>query len=233
MVMYSKQQGFTLLEIMVAVALSFILISAAYFFYNHQVQTRVTQERVTDMQQNLRAAMLLMEDDIRMAGYDPNGTTGAAITVATASRLTFSYSMDGDANGTDDDGDGDVDEADEALLTETISYGLFDDGSDGVSDLGRTVGTGSPVAVSENVEAMELSYLLEDGSVTGTPSDLTQIVAVRFAILARTRTGEQGFSNSATYAYDPLDSTKVWGPYNDEHRRRLLRHTVRCRNRGI
>ncbi|VVS94959.1 prepilin-type N-terminal cleavage/methylation domain-containing protein [Desulfoluna spongiiphila] len=233
MTMQREPQGFTLLEIMVAMAISIILISAAYFFYNYQLQARITQERVTDMQQNLRAAMLLMEDDIRMAGYDPNGTTGAAITVATASQFSFSYSLDGDANGTDDDGDGTVDEADEALLTETISYALFDEGSNGSTDLGRTVDTGSAVAVSENVEAMALTYMLEDGSFTETPTDLTQIVAVRFAILARTRGEEQGFTNNATYSYDPTDTSKVWGPYNDGHRRRLLRHMVRCRNRGI
>ena len=228
-----ERQGFTLLEILVAMAISIILISAAYFFYNYQLQTRITQERVIDMQQNLRAAMLLMEDDIRMAGYDPNGTTGAAITVATASRFTFSYSLDGEVNGTDDDGDGTVDEADEAPLTETISYALFDDGSDGDTDLGRTVGAGSSVAVSENLEAMALTYMLEDGSFTATPTDLSQIVAVRFTILARTQRAENGFSNNATYSYDPTDATKVWGPYNDGHRRRFLQHTVRCRNRGI
>jgi len=243
MVMQWRRQGFTLLELLVAMALSIILISAAYFFYNYQVQTRITQDRVIDMQQNLRAAMLLMEDDFRMAGYDPKGTTGGAITAASATAFTFSFSLDGEVNGVDDDGDGSVDEADEALLREKISYTLFDDGGDGDMDLGRSrlledsAGVsvpvsgvvGVPVAVSENVEAMELNYLLEDGTLTGTPTDFSQIVAIRFAILARTVQVERRFTNSAQYSgYD-----QVWGPYNDGYRRRLLRHTVRCRNRGI
>lgn len=246
MTVHSGRQGFTLLEILVAVALSMILVTAAYLFYNHQVQTRITQARVIDMQQNLRAAMLLMEDDFRMAGYDPNGVTGAAITVATRDTFTFAVSLDADANGVDDDGDGNVDEADEAVLREKISFSLFDGGGGGGNDdLGRSrlledsAGVSVPVAgavavpvvVSENLEAMELNYMLEDGSFTGAPTatERSQIVAVRFAVLARTLRPEEGFTNTARYTgYD-----RVWGPYNDGHRRRLLQRTVRCRNRGI
>ncbi|WP_300668314.1 PilW family protein [Desulfoluna sp.] len=231
------KQGFTLLELLVSIALSIMIITAGYFFYDSQIQTRVTQERVIEMQQNLRAAMVLMDKDFRMAGYDPDGVTGAAITVATPGLLTFSASLDGDANGEDDDGDGTVDETDEGLLTETISYALFDDGGDGDMDMGRSRSIGAavavPVAVSENIQTLEFSYMLEDGSFVGTPTDLSAIVAVRFALIARTAREERGFINSAQYIAQYADGDRTWGPYNDGHRRRLLWRMVRCRNRGI
>ena len=225
------RKGFTLLELLVAMAISVIIVAAAYFFYNTQVQTRLTQERVLDIQQNLRAAMVMMGSDIRMAGYDPEGTTDAGITAATASTLTFTTSVEAEANGVDDDGDGDTDEAGEAALPmtlETISYTLNDEDGDGDQDLVRVVGT-SRVVVGENMEALEFNYVLDDGSTVSVPTDRERVIAVRMALLARSRTEDSGFSNSVTYR----GYTSTWGPYNDGYRRRLLRRTVRCRNRGI
>jgi len=225
------RKGFTLLELLVAVALSVIIITAAYFFYSTQIKFRVTQERVTDMQQNLRASMVMLGNDIRMAGYDPEGTTKAGIAAASAASLTFTFSLEPEANGRDDDGDDTVDEADEAsfpMTLETLSYTLNDEDHDGDMDLVRIVG-GSRVVVGENMEALELNYVLEDGSTTSAPTDRNRVVAVRIALLARSRTADPGFSNGVTYR----GYTKTWGAYDDGYRRRLLRRTVRCRNRGI
>ena len=71
--------GFTLIEILVALALTGIVLGAIYAAYQSQHKTYITQESVAEMQQNLRAAMYLMVREIRMAGYDPRGTAGAGI----------------------------------------------------------------------------------------------------------------------------------------------------------
>ncbi|WP_300674015.1 PilW family protein [Desulfoluna sp.] len=225
------RKGFTLLELLVAVALSMIIITAGYFFYSTEIRTRVTQERVTDMQQNLRAAMVMMGTDLRMAGYDPEGTTDAGFTAASAATATFTSSVEAEANGHDDDGDGVVDEADEAsrpMTLETFSYELKDEDTDGDLDLVRIVGA-NRVAIAENIEALELNYVLDDGTTASAPADLKRIVAVRIALLARSRTEDPGFSNGAKYQ----GYAKTWNAFNDGYRRRLLRRTVRCRNRGI
>lgn len=225
----NNASGFSLLELIMVVALSGLISGAAYAFYNSQIKTRVTQDRVVDMQQNIRSAMLIMGDDIRMAGYDPMGVTGAAITLASADALSFSMGLDGDANGMDDDGDGTVDEADEAPLTESISYTLADMDSDGDQDIFRGLNGGAGVMIAENVEAWEFNYVLSDGSFESAPSDASDIIAVRVALLMRASRPDAEFTNRSTYA----GYTRTWGPYNDGYRRRLLRRTIRCRNRGL
>ena len=225
------RKGFTLLELLVAVAMSVIIVAAAFYFYSTQIESRVTQERVLDIQQNLRASMVMMGNDIRMAGYDPEGTTDAGITAASASVLTFTTSVEAENNGLDDDGDGTADEADEAALPmtlETLSYTLNDEDNDGDLDLVRIVG-GSRVVVGENMQALEFNYVLDDGSTTAAPTDRTRIIAVRIALLARSRSEDPGFSNGVSYR----GYAQTWDAYNDGYRRRLLRRTVRCRNRGI
>ena len=224
----TDHNGFTLLELLISMAISMLVITAGFFFYQTQFRSRITQERVSDMQQNLRAAMAMMGGDIRMAGYDPGEKTTAGIAEAKIATVTFSLSLDGDANGRDDDGDKDIDEADEAGLVASITYALDDLDKDGDMDLVRTVGVKS-VAVAENIEAMELNYMMEDGTFSSAPTDLKKILAVRIALLARSMREDTSFSNPVKYT----GYTKTWDSKGDGYRRRLLRCTVRCRNRGI
>lgn len=82
-------KGFTLVEMLVAMAAGLIVMIAIYtVFVNHQ-RSHVTEQQVVDMQQNARAAISLMKREIRMAGYDPFAT-----------------------DGVDNDGDSDIDETD-------------------------------------------------------------------------------------------------------------------------
>lgn len=219
--------GFTLLELLVAMALGIIIAAAGFAFYTLQLRSQVTQQRITDMQQNLRAAMVMMAGDIRMAGYDPTGDTGAGFTTATATDLTFSVSLDAESNGLDDDSDGVVDEADEAGV-QAIRYRLFDDDGDGDMDLVRDV-AGTRVAVAENIEGLEFNYMLESGTFTSIPASLDEVVAVRIALLARTMTEDPSFSNPFQYT----GYATTWDAGGDGYHRRILRSTVRCRNRGI
>jgi len=226
-----SRDGFTLLELLISMALAVIITTAGYLFYDSQVRTRIAQERVTDMQQNLRSAMVMMGGDIRMAGYDPEESTGAGFTVANAGTLSFEVSVEAEANGIDDNGNGDIDEAAEATLpmtTETISYTLNDEDGDGDQDLVRIFG-GNRVVVAENMQGLELNYLMDDGTAIAAPGDLGRIIAVNVALLARSMTPDNTFSNGLQYR----GYAQTWGPYDDGYRRRLLRRTVRCRNQGI
>jgi len=64
-----NRKGFTLLEILIAMVVASIVMAAIYSVYRSQTQTHRTQQLVVQMQQNMRAALYLMESDIRMAGY--------------------------------------------------------------------------------------------------------------------------------------------------------------------
>jgi type IV pilus assembly protein PilW len=68
--------GFTLIELMIAIAIAAILVSAIYVSVISQQKTQFTQQLVVDMQQNARAALFLMQREIRMAGFDPTWDDG-------------------------------------------------------------------------------------------------------------------------------------------------------------
>ena len=69
-----SQKGFSLVELMVAMAAASVLMAAISTFYHSQLKTHVTQNELVDMQQDARAAMYMMTREIRMAGFDPLNT---------------------------------------------------------------------------------------------------------------------------------------------------------------
>jgi len=64
-----KNEGVTLIELLVAMAISAILIAAIYRTFISQQKTYTVQEQVVDMQQNVRVAINRMMREIRMAGF--------------------------------------------------------------------------------------------------------------------------------------------------------------------
>ena len=152
----TSSQGFTLMELLVAMVISSIVIAAVYSSYYSQQKSYVVQEEVAVMQQNLRGGLIIMDRDIRMAGYDPGKTGAFGITDITLDadgnwRLQFQVDLDEDSSV---DGD------------ETITYSLIDEGTDGDLDLARDDGGGAQL-LAENIEWLGLAYAYDyDG---GTP----------------------------------------------------------------
>ncbi|MBW2031277.1 MAG: prepilin-type N-terminal cleavage/methylation domain-containing protein [Deltaproteobacteria bacterium] len=214
------KQGFTLMELLVAMAMAGIVMGSVFSVYYSQQKSYVVQEEVSGMQQNLRAALYLMAKEIRMAGCDPTGTAGAGITTAGASSISFTLDLRG--KDPDDPPDGDTGDA-----NENITYTLYDFGSDGDMDLGRDTGSGnSPVA--ENIDAINFVYL--DGSGNPTAS-LSQIRSVQITIVARTGRNIRGYTDNNTYTN--LQGATIFGPAGDNVRRVRLATNVKCRNLGL
>lgn len=69
-----ERKGFTLIELMVALVLSFILVGAIYRTFTVQQKVYTVQDQIAEAQQNARMAMNILMRDIRMAGYGlPDG----------------------------------------------------------------------------------------------------------------------------------------------------------------
>ncbi len=66
-------EGFTLVELLIALLITGVVVSAGYGLYLNQHEGWIIQEQITNMQQNARAAMHELETRIRMAGYDLPG----------------------------------------------------------------------------------------------------------------------------------------------------------------
>jgi prepilin-type N-terminal cleavage/methylation domain-containing protein len=69
----TNQRGFTLLELLIALIMTGVLVSAGYGVYINQHKGWMIQEQITSMQQNARVAMHELETRIRMAGYNLPG----------------------------------------------------------------------------------------------------------------------------------------------------------------
>jgi type IV pilus assembly protein PilW len=68
--------GFTLIELMIAMVIAGIVAAAIMMSFDSQQKTQVNQQLVVEMQQDARAALYLMQQDIRMAGYDETWEDG-------------------------------------------------------------------------------------------------------------------------------------------------------------
>jgi len=224
----NKNKGFTLVEILIAMAISGIVMAGITVAYQTQIRNNVTQQMVVDMQQNVRGAMYIMQREIRMAGYDPTGNAGARILVANAAELQFQI---------DENGDGDFTTATGNDPNEQIRYALT-----ASSDLGRQLWGGPLSPLAENIDAINFVYL--DGAnppaVIPTPvaaNSLPDIRAVQITIVARSGQNIPGLfylqTDNRTYRNQQgtviLD--KSLAP--DNFRRQLLTAEVKCRNLGL
>lgn len=243
---FTPQGGFTLVELMVTLAISSIVMIAVFTTFQNQQKSYGIQEEVVVMQQNLRAAMNLITQELRMASYSPINRNGE-ISTAQSNLLIFTH------------------EIDNLGTSETIQYDLYDAYGDGDSDLGRQIGINATTkrAVAENIDALEFVYLDANGSPLtnlNTQSDRDLISTIQISILARSAKADPGFVNTFDYfpascpqaappaavddscltavAWTALaptwnfdgDNTNNSNAFNDNFRRRLLTATVDLRN---
>lgn len=107
--------GFTLVEMLVAIAVSSILGLAIIANYFVQSKSYEIQREMAYMQQNLRAAMYMLSNDIRNCGRDPQRTGRFGIQTISRSNpdvddvngypgLTLTNLTDGDGDGVADPG---------------------------------------------------------------------------------------------------------------------------------
>jgi type IV pilus assembly protein PilW len=214
----NARDGYTLLEILVATAITGVVMGSIYTSFYSQDKSYVTQSELTEMQQNLRGGMSLMMKEIRMAGCDPTGKANAGIVSATPDLVSFSLDTRG-ANA-DDPPDGDTSDP-----NEMITYTLYDSNRDGVNDtLSRRTGGGWNSPAAENIDALNFVYLDENGTPTGV---LSEIRSVEVTLLARTARGDPKYRNNTVYANQ---RGAVIYAANDRFRRKILTANIKCRN---
>ena len=232
MFMCTNKKGFTLIELMVAMVVSSAVMAVIYSTYQAQLKSHITNQALVEMQQNARAAMYAMERDIRLAGYDPTGATGATILAADDAEIQFHVDRNGDGNFTTalpppDDND----------PNENIRYALS-----GTGDLGREIWANGLQTVAENIEVLDFVYFKKetDGSLTKltTPvaaGELNNIYSIQITIIATSGKDVPVLmmkkTDHRTYSNQQGDQLLV--DPNDNIRRILLTADVRCRNQGL
>jgi type IV pilus assembly protein PilW len=224
----NKIRGFTLVELLIAMAISSILLASVVAAYSSQIRTHVTQQMVVDMQQNIRGAMYIMQREIRMAGHDPTGLTGASILVADDAQLQFQ---------SDDNGDGDFIDGGGNDPMEQIRYAMT-----GGGDLGRQLWNGPLTPLAENIDSINFVYLdgADPPNVLATPVpeiNRSEIRSVQITIVARSGQNIPGlfYRKTDDRIYRNQQGTIILdkSAVPDTFRRRLLTAEVKCRNLGL
>ena len=211
-----NKRGYTILELLVAIAISGIFMGAIYSAYISQQRSTLGHEQVSAMQRNLRSAMYYMEKEIRMAGCDPTGRTNAGIIQANANLIDFTGDIDADGTINSD---------------EHIIYSLLG------NDLLRNGTT-----IAENIDALNLVYLdgdsppnaLNPGITDVSASSMPDIRSVQVTVLARTGKEDPRYTDSTTDYTNKLGETIFTPSGNGVHfRRKFLRTNIKCRNLGL
>ncbi len=223
--MSNGHKGFTIVELLVALALTGIVMAAVYKTFTSQQKIFIIQEQAVEALQEVRASMDIMAREIRMAGYDPGGAGSLGITRAEDTAITFTWNPDGNAVFTQTDDP-------EGSITYFLANGQIVRQTWSSPQSGLTAGLQQLVA--ENIDVLDFVYLDANGNSIPTPvntqEELDRIRTVEIAIVARSARIDKDFIHSAEYFN--LSGTRILQPQNDGCRRRVLRTAVRCRNLG-
>ncbi|HEU4344877.1 MAG TPA: prepilin-type N-terminal cleavage/methylation domain-containing protein [Candidatus Binatia bacterium] len=147
-----KTSGFTLTELMVAMAISMAVLAAVTTTFMTQAKIYNAQEQINEMEQNARGALDVITRELKMAGYKPNGGTFVGITYS-ASQLRIQADLvgnDGLTTGANED----------------IIYS-HDDSND------QIVRNGAVLA--DHITAFTFSYLDSAGASTSVSANIRQV----------------------------------------------------------
>jgi type IV pilus assembly protein PilW len=177
---FTNTAGFTLIELMVSMAISLVVLAAIAGTFTVQTRQNSAEEQIGQMQQNVRGALDLMIREIQMAGYKPAGGSFNGIETSTSTTLRIKLDLNSSGVETDDG-------------TDDISYSF--DSSTGL--ITRTLNnTGSSATVADNITAFSFTYLDANGASTTTS---TAVRRITINITARTAKPDPAYTTNNGY----------------------------------
>jgi prepilin-type N-terminal cleavage/methylation domain-containing protein len=97
-----KERGFTLLELLIAMAITIFVMAAGYSFFNNTFNFSLVHSRKTEMQRETRTAIDILSREVRNAGFgilDPFGDGNLAAMGALSRSITPANNVDPDPSG--------------------------------------------------------------------------------------------------------------------------------------
>jgi prepilin-type N-terminal cleavage/methylation domain-containing protein len=223
--------GFTLIEMMIVIAITAGVAMAIFSIYGVQQRSYLRQEQIVEMQQNVRAFLFFIENDLRSAGFDPRKTAGAGFITARPFEVVFTADLGRpQAPAVDCTGEGCNSMPDGEIIsttapcggcaTETIRYSLRAapaPQANGQVAIGLTTSvtklfngtvptsTNPAQDVVESVEALEFLYNLNDGTavtdVVAAGKNMRDIRSITVSLLVRTRNHLMGYGQPDPWQY--------------------------------
>jgi type IV pilus assembly protein PilW len=144
-----SSKGFTLIELLITMAIVSIVLAAVISMYAGLSKSYTTETARATAQQDIRSAIALMVQDIRLAGLDPLGTAGGGVTLNSPTDIEVIADMDYDGAVTV----GNMEQTRYFLLGNQVIQRLD---SDATTDL----------VLVDNVTALNFTLSLDDDGVT-------------------------------------------------------------------
>jgi prepilin-type N-terminal cleavage/methylation domain-containing protein len=165
----TSTRGFSLIELMVAMAMACIVLAAVYSLHAALTKSYTTQNAAADAQEGMRAGIDFMAEDILMAGFDSlsTGNFGIVAADATSIHLTSYRNLNGTIDASD------LEEIRYFLSGTQLKQELYNDNT-------------TDEVLVENVTSLTFTYF------DGTPSQLvppltaTQLADIRTVALSMT-----------------------------------------------
>ena len=208
--MTGNTRGFTLVEMLVGMALASFILAGALSVFTFSNQSYAVEGEILNVQQSVRSTMQILAYELRMAGYVP---------LAIRDSLPTGYEK--------------LEEA-----TSTSMTFLADPNSDGTPEKVRYTITGTTltreskiwngaafaeqtgvVVLAENIVGLNFNYIFKDGTtgVPITPQERADVRAVSISLIGRTAREDP--------KYEAFDGTG--------YRYRTLTSNVAMRNMGL
>lgn len=192
-VIRKNQKGFTLAELLVAMAGSLLVLAVVGSVFRMQAHTVKAQEYKMEAQEYARNALDMMTREIRNAGFFPNGacpqSVNNGLVQATSTTLQIVYDADSNVNCTGTMATGQP-------ADENVTYALAG------GDITRTVTGATPQAAqltsgTGNItNAVLFTYFDANGADLGVNPPLATIKRVRVTITVQSRSTDSQFNGS-------------------------------------
>lgn len=189
-----NSEGFSFVELLIALALSLIVLTSVSSAFISQRKTYHAQEQMTEMIQGTRAVMEVITREIKLAGFNPTGNSSLVWIPYSTTQLEIRADLNGDGefDGTSSAND----------TNEQIIYSHNGTNLEIVRDAGQTFSYAKLFA--ENIESFTFDYLDGDGNTTTTAADIRMI---EITITARTADPDPDYGPNSGYRTYTLTST--------------------------
>ncbi len=188
---HKAPNGFSLVEMAIALGLSLVTVSAVYTLYVSELRAQLVREDKLDMQQQARVVMDVVSREILMAGYDPRGVNRDVDVINDFFGITYDPSrlvIKADLNG-----NGLIADANESIVF------VFDAST---HTLRRNTGGGNQ-PFGENIQSFFVEYFDQEGIST---IDSTKIRQVKIIVTARTGGPDLKYVSNGGYRTVTLES---------------------------
>jgi len=173
--------GFTLVEMMVAIAIGMIVIASVAGTFSAQTRQNKAEEEISQMHQNVRGALDMISRELMQAGYR---APGGAVTGVTYSTTQLLLQADIDGNGSVDTG------------TSSLEYIIYAYNSSNKQITRQLGSSGTPEIVADNITQFDFAFKDAAGATTTTSASIRKVTVT---ITGRTAKVDPSYSSNGGY----------------------------------